>query len=93
MSQASKSESVIKSISNAVVATAIVESGLSLGKTIARQPVVLFGLGLILGYLSHKYRKEIIAIGSYTAEQSNDFIKQQKNNINNLLVETQDKAE
>jgi hypothetical protein len=93
MSQASKSESVIKSISNAVVATAIVESGLSLGKTIARQPVVLFGIGVILGYVSHKYRKEIIAISNYTAEQSRDFIKQQKNNINNLLVETQDKAE
>jgi hypothetical protein len=93
MSQTSKNESVVKSIANAVVATAIVESGLSLGKTIVRQPVVVFGLGVMLGYFTHKYRKEIIAISCHTAEQSKDFIKQQKNNINNLLVEAQNKAE
>jgi hypothetical protein len=69
------------------VATAIVETGISLSKTIARQPVVLLGLGMILGYMTHKYRKEIIAISSHTAEQGKNFIVQQKINLGEMLAE------
>ncbi|MCX7066985.1 MAG: hypothetical protein NTW85_04770 [Methylococcales bacterium] len=89
MSQSSKGELVVKSVATAVVATAIVESGLSFGKTIAKQPIVLFGLGIALGYFTHKYRKEIISITSHTAEQGKDFIVQQKNHLSELLAEAQ----
>ena len=89
MSQSSKGELVVKSVATAVVATAIVETGLSVGKKLAQQPIILFGLGIVLGYLSHKHRKEIIALGSHTAEQSKKLIQQQKNQISDILAEIQ----
>ncbi len=93
MSQASRGELVVKSVATAVVATAIVETGISLSKTIARQPVVLFGLGMILGYVSYKYRKEIITISSHTLEQGKDFIVQQKHNLGEMLAEIHGSSE
>jgi hypothetical protein len=87
VSQSSKGELVVKSVATAVVATAIVETGLSLSKTLAKQPIILFGLGIMLGYFTRKYRKEIIAISSHTAEQGKDFIVQQKNHLSEMLAE------
>jgi hypothetical protein len=89
MSQASRGEMVVKSVATAVVATAIVEAGIGMTKTLARQPLVLLGLGMVTGYFSYKYRKEIIAISSHTAEQSKDFVLRQKNHLNDLLNEIQ----
>lgn len=93
MSQSSKGELVVKSVATATVATAIVETGLILSKTIAKKPVVLFGIGIALGFFSHKYRKEIIALSSHTAEQSKDFIVQQKNHLSEMLAEIQGSGE
>lgn len=93
MTQTSRGELVVKSVTSAVVATAIVETGVGLSKSIAKQPVVLFGLGVMLGYFTHKYRKEIIAISTHTAEQGKDFIVQQKNHLSDMLAEIHDNAE
>jgi hypothetical protein len=87
VSQSSKGELVVKSVATAVVATAIVETGLSFSKTLAKQPVILFGLGIVAGYFTYKYRKEIITITSHTAEQSKDFIVQQKKHLSDMLAE------
>ncbi|MDP3007593.1 MAG: hypothetical protein Q8N30_00810 [Methylococcales bacterium] len=93
MSQSSKGELVVKSVATAVVATTIVETGIGLSKTLAKQPVILFGLGILTGYFTYKYRKEIIAITSHTAEQSKDFIVQQKNHLSDMLSEIQSGGE
>ncbi|MDO9215145.1 MAG: hypothetical protein Q8Q54_07520 [Methylococcales bacterium] len=93
MSQSSKGELVVKSVATAVVATTIVETGIGLSKTLAKQPVILFGLGILTGYFTYKYRKEIIAITSHTAEQSKDFIVQQKNHLSDMLAEIQSGGE
>lgn len=87
MSQTSRGELVVKSVATAVVATAIVEAGIGLSKAVAKQPIVLFGLGIVSGYLTHKYRKEILAISSHTAKQSKEFIEQQKHQIDVMLDE------
>lgn len=89
MSQSSKGELVVKSVATAVVATAIVESGQSIVKSLAKRPIVLFGLGIALGYFTHKYRKEIISMTTHTAEQGKDFILQQKQHISNMLADVQ----
>jgi predicted hydrocarbon binding protein len=93
VTQSSKGELVVKSVATAVVATAIVESGLSLSKTLARQPIIVFSLGLMAGYFTHKYRKEIIAMTTHTAEQGKDFIVQQKQHLSELLAEVQGSEE
>ena len=87
MSKARKSELVLESVATAVVATAIVETGLSIGKIMVRQPVILFGLGIAAGYFTHKHRKEIIALSSHTAEKGKHLILQQKDQLSELLAE------
>jgi hypothetical protein len=93
VNKSSKGELVVKSVATAVVATAIVETGLSFSKTLTRQPIILFGLGIMLGYFTHKHRKEIIAMTTHTAEQGKDFILQQKKYISDMLAEVQGSGE
>lgn len=91
--QSSKVEVVAKGVATAVAATTIVKTGKGVMTTLARHPLVMFSLGITVGYLAHKYRKEIIAITSKTAEQSKDFVLRQKENLRDLLAETQESTE
>ena len=86
-SQTSKGELVVKGVATAVAASAIIQSGKGIISTLARHPFVMFGLGITAGYLTHKYRKEIISITGKTAEQSKDFILRQKESLKDLLAE------
>ena len=61
--------------------------------TLARHPLVMFSLGIAAGYMAHKYRKEIISITNKAAEQGKDFVLRQKENLKDLLAETQEDAE
>ncbi len=57
---------------------------------LARYPIVTFSLGVAAGYLIHKYRKEIIEAGNAATEKSKDFVLHQKENLGDILAETQD---
>jgi hypothetical protein len=92
-SHSSKVELIAKGVATAVAATTIVQTGKGVMTTLARHPLVMFSLGIAAGYLAHKYRKEIISITSKTAEQSKDFVLRQKENIKDLLAETQEGVE
>lgn len=89
MTNASKADLVLKSVATAVVATAIVETGQGVVKTLVKQPLVLFGLGIVAGYLTHKYRKEIITLSNHTAKQGKNLLLQQKQQLTELLSEAQ----
>jgi len=91
--QSSKVEVVAKGVATAVAATTIVQTGKGVMTTLAKHPLVMFSLGIAAGYLAHKYRKEIISISSKTAEQSKDFVLRQKENLKDLLAETQEVTE
>ncbi|MEI6270255.1 MAG: hypothetical protein WCP01_15365 [Methylococcaceae bacterium] len=90
--QTSKGELVVKGVATAVAASAIIQSGKGVMSLLGRHPLVVFGLGITAGYLTHKYRKEIISITSKTTEQSRDFVLRQKENLKELLAESQDDA-
>jgi len=92
-SHSSKGEVIVKGVATAVVASTIIQTGKGAMATLAKHPLVIFGLGIAAGYLTHKYRKEIITIANKTAEQSKDFVLRQKENIKDLLAETQEGAE
>ncbi len=92
-SHTSKGELVIKGVATAVAASAIIQTGKGVVITLARHPLVMFSLGIATGYLAHKYRKEIISVTSKTALQSKDFVLRQKENIKDLISETQENAE
>jgi len=73
-----------------VVAAAGSTGGKSwLGKFLSH-PLVLFGLGVAVGYTVHKYRKEIIQSANRTVEQSKDFILQQRENLEDIVAEGQE---
>ena len=91
--ETSTGELVVKGVATAVAASAIIESGRGVIITISRHPIVVVGLGIVAGYLTHKYRKELLTITSKTAEQSKDFILQQKQNIKDLIVDVKESEE
>ena len=89
-SHSTKGELVVKGVATAVAASAIIQTGKGVVITLSRHPLVMFGMGMVSGYLAHKYRREIISVTSKTAEQSKDFVLRQKENIKDLLAETQE---
>ncbi|MGZ4970163.1 MAG: hypothetical protein ACXV8O_17560 [Methylobacter sp.] len=91
--QTSKGELVVKGVATALAAATIIETGKGVMKTLAKQPLVLFGLGIAAGFLTHKYRKEIILITSKTADQGKDFVLKQTENIKDLIAECQETEE
>ena len=92
-SNSTKGELVVKGVATAVAASAIIQTGKGVVITLSRHPLVMFGMGMVSGYLAHKYRKEIISVTSKTALQSKDFVLRQKENIKDLISETQENAE
>lgn len=57
---------------------------------ILNHPLIMFGLGLTLGYAIHKYRKEIIGSANRVAERGKDFVLQQRENLEDLIAEGPD---
>lgn len=80
-------------VTTGVVATAIVQTGRGVIGTLSRSPLFMFGVGMIAGYYTHKYRKEIISVSRYSAEQSRDFLVRQKENLKEILAEKSEKTE
>ena len=89
----SKVDVIAKGVATAVTATTIVQTGKGVMATLSKHPLVMFSLGIAAGYLTHKYRKEIISITNKTAEQTKDFILRQKENLKEFLVETPEDSE
>jgi len=84
---------VVTGVGTTIAASTIIQTGKGVMATLSRHPLVMLGLGITAGYLTHKYRKEIISITSKTAEQSKDFILRQKEAIKDLIAETQNDPE
>jgi hypothetical protein len=62
-----------------------------LGGTLLRNPLVLLAAGAAAGYLLFKYEKEIILALSKATGMGKDFVLQQKENLDDLMAEAQDK--
>lgn len=75
------------------VITAPANPGKSLVKRLARNPWVWFGLGVVAGILIHRYRKEIIATAVKVGEKGKDFVLQQKESLEDIVAETQEKGQ
>ncbi|WP_243220133.1 hypothetical protein [Methylobacter sp. S3L5C] len=80
---------IVTGVGSTIAASTIIQTGKGVMATLSKHPLVMLGLGITAGYLTHKYRKEIISITSKTAEQSKDFILRQKEALKDLLAEDQ----
>lgn len=83
-------DSMPKEIFKGSIASAVVYSGSKVMSIAVKNPVVVFGLGLVSGFLIHKYRKDIIASTSKVVDASKDFVLQQKENLEDLVAETKE---
>ncbi|OTE97331.1 hypothetical protein BCS42_04780 [Crenothrix sp. D3] len=75
---------------NASIVSATVYSGKHLMSNITKHPVLVFGLGVVTGYMVYKYRKEIIASTTKAVDASKDFVLQQKENLEDIVAETKE---
>ena len=92
-SHPSKGEVIVKGIATTVAVSTAIQTGKGVISILARHPLFMFSLGIALGYLGHKYRKQVISTTGKTAEQTKDFVLRQKENLKDLLAETQEDTE
>jgi hypothetical protein len=83
-------DSLPKEVLKGSIASAIVYSGSKVMSIAVKNPVVVFGLGLVSGFLIHKYRKDIIASTTKVVDAGKDFVLQQKENLEDLVAETKE---
>jgi hypothetical protein len=81
-------------LSKQILKGTIVSSTLGVGgkvmSKLVRNPVVVFGLGVVAGYFVYKYRKEIISSTNKAVEASKDFVLQQKENLEDIVAEAKE---
>ncbi len=77
----------------AIMATTGYMVSKGLGGLLLRNPWVAIGLGLVAGYMVHKYEKEIVAAVVKTAGMGKDFVMQQKETLADLVEEAKEAEE
>ncbi len=65
---------------------------LGAGAGLLRNPLLFVAAGLAAGYLMHKYEKEIIETVSKATGMGKDFMLHQKENLDDLIAESQSTA-
>lgn len=90
MKHAHGGNSMSKEIVKGSMASATVYSGGKLLSNAAKHPVIVFGLGVVAGYLVYKYRKEIISGATKAVDASKDFVLHQKENLEDLVAEAKE---
>lgn len=79
-----------KQVMAGTIATATVNTGGKLMSKVSKHPAVIFGLGVVAGFLVYKYRKEIISSATNTIDAGKDFILHQKENLEDIVAEAKE---
>jgi hypothetical protein len=82
--------SLTNQIATGTIVSAVVATSGKVMNKIIKSPVLVFGLGIVAGYVVYKYRKEIIAGTNKAYDASKDFVLQQKENLEDLVAETKE---
>jgi hypothetical protein len=92
MAPATNGEILVKGVVMGFIISGISHASRSITGTLIRHPLTLFSTGVLTGYLTHKYRKEIIIVGSRTCEESKNFVLRQKENLGDLIAEIKEES-
>jgi hypothetical protein len=82
--------SVAKEVIKGSIVSTTVHTGSKLMSNVAKHPVLVFGLGMVAGYLVYKYRKEIISNTTKAVDAGKDFVLQQKENLEDIVAESKE---
>jgi hypothetical protein len=88
-----KSDLMVKSLATGMVVSTAVQTGRGLFGRLVKSPVGMLTMGIVLGYLTHKYRKEIILTANQASGQSKDFLLRQKENLKEIFLDTEENTE
>jgi len=88
-----KGDVLAKGIVTGLAVSTINHAGRSIVGTVARHPLIMFGMGVAVGYFAHKYRREIVHFAEQTTEQGKDFVLRQKENLLDFMAENKESAE
>lgn len=87
MAPATNGEILVKGVVMGIIISGITHASKSLTSALAKHPLSFFSMGLVTGYLTHKYRKEIIVVGNRTAEEGKNFVLRQKEYLSDFVAE------
>ncbi|WKJ89211.1 hypothetical protein QZJ86_14415 [Methylomonas montana] len=87
MAPASNGEILVKGVVMGFIISGVTHASKSITRALVSHPLALFSTGLVTGYLTHKYRKEIIVLGNKTAVESKNFVLRQRENLGDLIAE------
>lgn len=87
-----RGEALVKGVFMGIVISGVTHASKSISGALVRHPLALFATGVVSGYLTHKYRKEIIVVGSRTAAESKNFLLRQRENLLDLVAESREYA-
>jgi hypothetical protein len=86
--QGNPANSVAKEVVKGSIVSSTVHTTSRLMSNVAKHPVLVFGLGLVAGYLVYKYRKEIVSSTSKAVDAGKDFVLQQKEKLEDIAGES-----
>ncbi len=81
-----------KQIMKGSMVSATVQSGGKIMSKLVKHPVLVFGLGVVAGYVVYKYRKEIVSSVGKATDAGKDFVLQQKENLEDIVAETKEES-
>ncbi|WFP52309.1 hypothetical protein PL263_09845 [Methylomonas sp. EFPC3] len=92
MAPPTRGEALVKGVFMGIVISGVTHASKSITGALVRHPLALFATGVVSGYLTHKYRKEIILVGSRTAVESKNFLLRQRESVLDLVAESREYA-
>jgi len=90
MAPPTRGETLIKGVFMGLIISNANQATKSIAQALIRHPLALFSTGFVAGYLTHKYRKEILVIGNQTATESKNFLLRQKENVLDFVAECEE---
>ena len=93
MDHGSHGHTIAKAVTGAVAVSTGKKTGRGMMSQLAKHPWALLGIGLVGGYMIHKYRKNIIGCANGLGDKSKDFVMQQKENLEDIVAETKQSSE
>lgn len=88
--QDAASSSVSATVLTGSVATATAVGLSQSARGVLKHPLIMFGVGMAIGFVLHKYRKNIISSATTVVDTGRDFVLQQREHLEDLIAETKE---